>query len=271
MRKFLIAAIVLAVAGTAWAQPTCNDIHVVGVEAVDPTGTPQGIFDKLVGDVICAQFDLIEIGVGGAVVDILVEIYDSESNPVEICCLDDIGLPGVGVPFSVGPAAPPADIQFTCCYALQPDDPVGNYTITVTVFDSPGSCETACVPGSWNQAEVEVTGVVPVELSSFDADVDRNSVTVRWTTASEDENLGFYILRSTELEGDYTRISDMIDAQGTPSVGAEYSYTDDVSSGVYFYRLEDVASDGTTTLHDPARVVVSGSNSWGAIKSEFDE
>jgi len=271
MRKILIAAVILAVAGTAWAQPTCNDIHVVGVEAVDPAGAAQGVFDKLSGDTICAQFDLIEIGVGMAVVDILVEIVNSEATPVEICCLDDIALPGVGVPFVFGPVTPPADIAFTCCYTLQPDDPVGNYTITVTVFDATGSCATVCVPGSWNQAEVEVTGVVPVELSSFDAAVDQNSVTIKWSTASEEENLGFYILRATELDGEYDRISDMIDAEGTPSVGAEYSFTDGVSPGVYYYRLEDVASDGTTTLHQPARVVVSGSNSWGAIKSEFDE
>lgn len=271
MRKILIAAIALAVVGTASAQPTCNDIHVVGVAAVDPAGVAQGVFDKLIGDTICAQFDLIEIGVGGAIVDILVEIYDSESGLKEQCCLDDIALPGVYVPFVFGPSAPPADIAFTCCYTLQPDDPVGSYTIVVTVFDAAGSCATVCVPGSWNQAEVEVTGVVPVELTSFDAAVERNSVTIKWTTASEDENLGFYILRATEQEGDYTRISDMIDAEGTPSVGAEYSYTDEVSSGIYFYRLEDVASDGSTTLHDPARVVVSSSNSWGAIKSEFDE
>jgi len=271
MRKFLIAAVVLAMTGTAWAQPTCNDMHVVGVEAVDPTGTAQGVFDKLIGDTICAQFDLIEIGVGGAVVDILVVISDSEGTPVEICCLDDIALPGVYVPFVFGPVVPPADIAFTCCYTLQPDDPVGNYTITVTVFDAAGSCATACVPGSWNQAEVEVTGVVPVELSSFDAAVERNSVTIKWTTASENENLGFYILRATDLDGDYDRISDMIGAEGTPSVGAEYAFTDEVTPGVYYYRLEDVASDGSTTLHEPARVVVSGSNSWGAIKSEFDE
>lgn len=272
MRKTLVvAAMVMLLTSAVWAQPTCNDMHVVGVEAVDPTGTAQGIFDKLLGDTICVQFDLIEIGVGGAVVDIYAEIENSDGIPVETCCLDDVALPGVNTPFVFGPSVPPADFVFTCCYALQLADPVGSYTITVVVMDATGSCVTPCVPGSWNQTEVEVTGVVPVELTSFEAVAQGNEVNVRWETSSEKENLGFYVLRSTSLDGDYVRASDLVEAQGTSSSGASYSFTDtEVSNGVYFYSLEDVAADGSTTIHDPARVVIGSVGSWGSIKAEFD-
>jgi hypothetical protein len=258
-------------AGVTSAQPSCNDIHVVGVEAVDPNGVAQGLFDKLAGDVICTQFDLIEIGAGGYPFDILVEIKDPSGIPVQVCCLDDFVLPGVGTPFVFGPLAPPADFVFACCYPLQPDDPVGNYTIAVTVFDFPGSCVTACVPGSWNQAEVEVTGVVPVELSSFEAISDAGRVNISWETASEEQNLGFYVLRSSELDAQCERISELIDAEGTPSTGAVYSYVDKPEAGVYYYRLEDVATDGSSTIHQPVRVVVGEVQSWGAVKSEFTQ
>ena len=38
---------------------------------------------------------------------------------------------------------------------------------------------------------------IPVELTSFDADVDENGITLKWETATEANNLGFDVERST--------------------------------------------------------------------------
>ena len=93
---------------------------------------------------------------------------------------------------------------------------------------------------------------------------------MQWIHA-EIENLGFYVLRSTEQEGQYERISELIEAEGTPSTGAVYFYVDHPEAGVYFYRLEDIATDGSSTIHEPVRVVVGDVKSWGSVKSEFTQ
>lgn len=273
-RAVLCVILVGMLASVSSAQPTCNDIHVVGVEAVNPNGIPQGLFDKLAGDVICVQFDLIALGpdyyLPGA--DMQVIIQDSEGTQVLYCCAN-VPIITLGAPFTCGPATPPADHPYICCYPLQPDDPVGTYTITVTVFDgiTPDLCITECLPGSWNQTEIEVTGVVPVELSSFEAVSDAGRVEIRWETASEEQNLGFYIIRSAEQDGQGLRISDLIEAKGSPSTGAVYTFTDQPEVGVYFYRLEDIATNGSSTIHEPVRVVVGDVQSWGAVKGEFSQ
>ena len=52
-------------------------------------------------------------------------------------------------------------------------------------------------------------------------------MTVTWATASEIDNAGFNIYRSTEENGTYTKInSGLIPAKGSPSGSATYQFTD---------------------------------------------
>ncbi|MGQ9644329.1 MAG: PQQ-dependent sugar dehydrogenase [Ignavibacterium sp.] len=86
--------------------------------------------------------------------------------------------------------------------------------------------------------------VIPVELSSFTATVVNGKVRLDWYTVSETNNSGFVIERSQ----DGVNFKDIyfIGGNGTSTQRNIYSYTDeDVSSGVYYYRLKQIDMDGT--------------------------
>jgi|GEM_PF-1125757 len=91
----------------------------------------------------------------------------------------------------------------------------------------------------------------------------RAAIVIEWTTESEVDTAGFYLYRSESPEGPFERITEeLIPASPDPILGGHYVYTDtDVLPGrVYFYQLEDVEFDGTSTRHGPieAKAVASG-------------
>jgi len=82
-------------------------------------------------------------------------------------------------------------------------------------------------------------------------------VIVEWTTASEVDTAGFNLYRSESPEGPFARINNhLIPASPDPLRGGSYAFTDtDVVAGrTYYYQLEDVEIDGTTTRHGPIEV-----------------
>lgn len=86
--------------------------------------------------------------------------------------------------------------------------------------------------------------VIPVELSSFTATVVNGKVRLDWYTASETNNTGFVIQKSQ----DGVNFQDIyfIGGNGTTTQRNIYSYTDEnVSFGVYYYRLKQIDMDGT--------------------------
>jgi len=85
---------------------------------------------------------------------------------------------------------------------------------------------------------------VPVELVSFNASVDDNTVTLSWITATELNNLGFEVERSGEVE-DWEKIG-FVSGNGTTTEINYYSFTDEnLLEGSYTYRLKQVDLDGT--------------------------
>ena len=112
---------------------------------------------------------------------------------------------------------------------------------------------------------------LPVTLSSFTAETGDGSVTLRWVTESEASNLGFRVYRSLEKEGEYTRLtSKLIEGAGTATGRRNYIFTDiRLTNGVtYWYKLEDIAFDGTTTMHGPISVIPQIGKSK-ALPTEF--
>jgi len=99
---------------------------------------------------------------------------------------------------------------------------------------------------------------LPVELISFTSTTGDGQVTLRWTTESEIENLGFNIYRSINSNppagGQFLIINDeLIPGAGNSSKRHEYKYVDKgLINGVkYWYKLEDVDYSGNTELHGP--------------------
>jgi len=85
--------------------------------------------------------------------------------------------------------------------------------------------------------------VVPVELTSFTASAGKSSVTLNWETASETNNRGFEIERSTD--NNKFSIMGFVPGKGTITETNQYSFIDkNVSGGIYYYRLKQIDYDG---------------------------
>ena len=83
-------------------------------------------------------------------------------------------------------------------------------------------------------------------------------VIVEWTTESEVDTAGFNVYRSESPEGTYIKINhELIPGSTDPLLGGKYVYTDTnvIAGRTYYYKLEDVELDGTTTTHGPIEVV----------------
>ncbi len=99
---------------------------------------------------------------------------------------------------------------------------------------------------------------LPVVLSSFIAESKNGTVTLKWVTESELNNVGFEIWRAMERDGDYQMISSYRDnpqlrGKGNSTTRSEYSYTDQsvINGHTYWYKLVDVDTRGSTMFHGP--------------------
>jgi hypothetical protein len=99
---------------------------------------------------------------------------------------------------------------------------------------------------------------VPVELTSFTANVNaEGNVLLNWTTATELNNQMFEIERRS-AEGQFTTIG-YIEGYGTTTEPQKYSYTDNtVGTGTYFYRLKQIDFGGQYEYSDEIEVEVNG-------------
>ncbi len=95
-----------------------------------------------------------------------------------------------------------------------------------------------------------------VTVSSFKAQLQTNQVQLTWRTASEVNNAGFNILRSTSANGTYQKINPNLIPPKFSISGADYSYTDStITSGqTYYYKLQAVATNGSTENFGPQSV-----------------
>ena len=95
---------------------------------------------------------------------------------------------------------------------------------------------------------------IPVELISFKACVFAGAVELNWITATENNNSGFEIQRSSG--GDFETI-DFVDGNGTTTELNAYSYIDkNISVGTYVYRLKQIDFDGTFNYSQTVEVVM---------------
>lgn len=85
---------------------------------------------------------------------------------------------------------------------------------------------------------------IPVELISFNAEIVNNNVHLSWTTATELNNSGFDIERSTD-KYNFNKIG-FVEGKGTTTETNSYSFIDGtVSNGTYSYRLKQIDFDGS--------------------------
>lgn len=89
---------------------------------------------------------------------------------------------------------------------------------------------------------------LPVDLIAFNANVDANNVTLKWTTAWEENNARFDVQRrASNIDASWTTIGNVA-GNGTTYEPKNYSYTDkNLASGSYEYRLVQFDFDGNST------------------------
>ena len=112
--------------------------------------------------------------------------------------------------------------------------------------------------------------VVPVELTSFTADLSGKDVVLKWSTATETNNKGFEVQRSdVRSQSDEVGISPeggmsdwknigFVGGYGTTTEPNSYSFTDNnLSSGNYEYRLKQIDFDGSYEYSNVVEVEVN--------------
>jgi hypothetical protein len=96
--------------------------------------------------------------------------------------------------------------------------------------------------------------VVPVELTSFTASLNKSLVLLKWSTASETNNMGFEILRSSQTDFNNWESIGFIEGKGTTTEFSNYEFYNELSefnsATTLKYRLKQIDFSGTTSYSD---------------------
>lgn len=90
-------------------------------------------------------------------------------------------------------------------------------------------------------------------------------IEIQWETETEFDTAGFNIYRSEDLNGSFQKLNEkLIPGTADAASGRDYSYIDtDVSKGnTYYYQLEDVEFDSTTSLQEPLAATAPSSSAF---------
>ena len=99
---------------------------------------------------------------------------------------------------------------------------------------------------------LQFNGTIPVELTSFTAVANGNSVVLDWQTSTETNNQGFEVQRKSG--NDFYPIG-FVDGYGTSLEPQQYSYSDiNLENGDYEYRLKQVDFDGSFQYSEIVKV-----------------
>ncbi len=102
---------------------------------------------------------------------------------------------------------------------------------------------------------------LPVELTSFTASLNRNNVTLNWSTATEINNYGFEIERKSSNEV-WKKIG-FVQGFGTSNSTKNYNYLDDgLRDGLYSYRLKQIDNDASVSYSKEIEVEIKALNTF---------
>lgn len=99
----------------------------------------------------------------------------------------------------------------------------------------------------------------PVELASFTATSNRNSVSLSWSTAREINNAGFDVERKLVTATDWTKVGNVA-GNGNTEETRNFTFTDRIQNevGTYNYRLKQMDFNGTTEYFNLATEIEIG-------------
>ena len=133
-------------------------------------------------------------------------------------------------------------------------------SFTVKLFKS-ASYKLAClIYTAWVNAGSPLIsgGYLPVELVSFSAAALSNSVALNWKTATENNNMGFDIEKSSD--GNVFKKISFVKGKGSTTEENLYTFTDkNVNTGTYYYRLRQIDYNGTYSYSNVVTVKIGTS------------
>jgi len=136
-----------------------------------------------------------------------------------------------------------------------------NYPVTAGAYDVSKNVGGDVIVSKLDNNLSSGTGIpTAITLSSLSANQKGKKVVIKWETATEIDNLGFNILRSESESGSYEKINGkLIKAKGSSTKGASYKFKDkNINAGkIYWYKLEDIASNASNGLNGPVKVEVT--------------
>ena len=152
-----------------------------------------------------------------------------------------------------------ADGNATATFDSEGDKSAGSTSISVTASTSADNSE-----GESRNLSVEFSATwdvpVPAEVASFAGEVtpDRE-VLLLWGVASQTNNLGWEVLRSTD-ESVYERIGRLVEGEGTTDDFRTYEFVDIAppAADVVFYYLRQIDLDGAATRSQVVEVFLAG-------------
>lgn len=153
------------------------------------------------------------------------------------------------------------NVVITGCYSCGSSWRSKNGGLTWTQIPISSTNYQYAIIDSTNQFAAQGTGFyklasdyfIPVELSSFSAQLVNQDVILNWTTASELNNQGFEIEYSTDNEN-FSKIG-FVPGFGTTTEMKSYSFRiSNVKSGLQYYRLKQIDFDGSATIYNSVEV-----------------
>ena len=98
-------------------------------------------------------------------------------------------------------------------------------------------------------------GVLPVELTSFTAQITNNGITLKWETATEINNYSFQIERKFDNKNEWKTVG-LVEGAGNTTATTKYTFTDNslLQPGSYYYRLKQIDTDGTFSYSKEIKV-----------------
>jgi len=172
------------------------------------------------------------------------EIISGEDNDVMSLFVFSSSIP------ALEPATP--DLTLSSAIDASGSDPSKIDGIFLQQISSGATCiiDGIRIATTWANAPL------PVELTSFTANVTKYKVLLNWETATETMNHGFEVERSPD-ESIWEKVG-FVQGNGNSNSPKHYSFEDRISAaGNLFYRLKQIDTDGTAEYSEPIEVMVA--------------
>ncbi|MBX7043379.1 MAG: CHRD domain-containing protein [Ignavibacteria bacterium] len=173
---------------------------------------------------------------------------------------------GVNAPVIIGYAGFPTGVQagvYANAFVLTPVQET--HLLAGNVYSN---LHTTQFPGGEIRTQMILDAPLPVELSSFTSVINKNNVTLNWTTSSETNNAGFDIERSIS-KSEWTKVG-FVAGRGNSVTATNYSFNENgLSAGNYNYRLKQVDFNGHFEYFNLANEVIVGIPSEYSLSQNY--